>query len=96
MANEEKDKNKTTEAAAPAAPQAEPAAALNPDWLKGLKFRTAETRTIEEEGKPVRKHFPIERALRPSDVMAWKDLGAEVVIVSGDGRKHRVTKGKKD
>jgi hypothetical protein len=74
-------------------------AEVNAALLKGLTFRTNEERTVEEEGKKVKRYYPIERPLTPADVLAVKDLGDTVVIVAGDGRKHRVAKaavGKKE
>lgn len=61
--------------------------------LKGLKFRTSEAKTVtDENGVKKKKYFPTERALEPDDVLAWKDQGDVVVIVAGDGQKHRVEK----
>ncbi len=61
--------------------------------LKGLKFRTSEGREIvDENGKKKTKFIPIERALKPGDVLSWKDKGDVVVIVAKDGTKHTVAK----
>ncbi|MCE5265723.1 MAG: hypothetical protein LLG97_19615 [Deltaproteobacteria bacterium] len=61
--------------------------------LKGLKFRTAEEKVVQDEnGGKKKKYFPIERQLKPEDVLSWKDLGDAVSIVAGDGQKHRVEK----
>lgn len=62
--------------------------------LKGLTFKTAEIRETKDEnsGKPIKKSLPVERALKPADVLDWKDLGDTVVIVAKDGRKYRVEK----
>lgn len=66
---------------------------INPALLKGLTFRTAETREVPGEGgKKEPRSFPIERALKASDVLAVRDAGTEVVIVAADGQKHRVAK----
>jgi len=68
-------------------------ATIEGKYLKGLKFKTAEAkREQDENGRKKVKHFPVERPLKAEDVLDWKDLGATVVIVAGDGRKHRVEK----
>lgn len=61
--------------------------------LKGLKFRTSDGReVVDENGKKKTKFIPVERALKPDDVLDWKDKGDAVVIVAKDGQKHRVSK----
>ncbi len=66
---------------------------LKAEYLKGLTFATAEPRkTKNEDGRDSVKYVPIERALKISDVLDWKDCGAEIVIVAADGQKHRVAK----
>lgn len=66
---------------------------INPALLKGLTFRTAETRDVPGEGgQKEKRSFPIERPLKVSDVLAVQDAGTEVVIVAADGQKHRVSK----
>ena len=66
---------------------------FEPKWLKGLKYRSAETKTVTgESGRPTRKCTPTERALREKDVLDWKDNGDHVMIVTADGRKYKVEK----
>lgn len=57
-------------------------------FLKGLTFRSSKP-VKGEEGT---KHQPIERALKPADVLDWLDKGDTVVIVTADGRKYQVDK----
>ena len=77
MAGKKKD---ATEA--PAAEQ------FDPKWIKGLACCDTKKEEIED-GEELR-HVPVKRALRPGDVLGWKVYGNEVVIVTADGRKHRV------
>jgi urease accessory protein UreE len=66
---------------------------INTKLLTGLKFKTSEGRkTDEPDGRKKVRHFPVERPLKPDDVLDWKDLGASVVIVAKDGQKHTVDK----
>ncbi len=58
-------------------------------WLKGLVFRTSERKQPKGEAA---RHVPVERKLRPSDVLAWEDRGETIVIVAGDGSKYVVDK----
>lgn len=61
--------------------------------LKGLTYRTSEVKkTKDDNGKEKRSWTPVERALKPEDVLDWKDRGGTVVIVAKDGRKYRVEK----
>lgn len=66
--------------------------------LAGLKFRTSEAVEVKgEDGRPGKKFIPKERALKPEDVLDWKDAGGSVVIVTADGQKYTVSKsGAKD
>lgn len=65
---------------------------LDPKYLKGLKFRNSEGKAVEEDGRKMMKYSPAERALRPDDVLDWKDYGDRVVIVTADGQKATVLK----
>lgn len=58
-------------------------------WLKGLVFRTSERKQPKGEAA---RHVPVERKLRPSDVLAWEDQGETIVIVTADGSKYSVDK----
>ena len=71
---------------------AEKQEAIDVRYLKGLTYRDAEEREIEEQGVKKIKKFPREAALRPEHVLSWRDAGKEIVIVSADGRKHKVAK----
>jgi len=64
-------------------------------WLEGLKYRTSEAKTVEEEGRKVRKFVPSVRALKVDDVLSWKDCGSSVVLVTADGQKVTVPKKEK-
>jgi hypothetical protein len=69
---------------------------LDEELLKGITFRGAEKKEVEENGIKKEKWFPTERKAVLDDVLDWRDLGPEVSIVIADGRKHRVKKpGKK-
>lgn len=67
-------------------------AGIDTKWLKGLTFRTSESRTVREDGQTVVRHFPVERALKPENVLDFKEYGTEIIIVAADGQKHRVVK----
>ena len=61
--------------------------------LKGLTYRTSEVKkTKDDNGKDKKTWMPVERPLKPEDVLDWKDRGGTVVIVAKDGRKYRVEK----
>lgn len=55
--------------------------------IKSLKFRT--NKKIEVEGEPVR-FVPDERPMTMADVLSAAEVDGKLVIVSADGRKHRV------
>lgn len=57
------------------------------DAIKSLRFRT--NKRIEVEGEPIR-HVPDERPMKLSDVLNAADVDGTLVIVSADGRKHRI------
>lgn len=64
--------------------------------IKGLEVRDAEVREIEEDGKKVKRHYPLTRKMREDDVLSWKEYSDEVVVVSKDGRKHHISKTDKE
>ena len=67
--------------------------AINSKLLRGLRFRTSEPKTSQDEnGVKKTRHYPMDRALRPDDVLDWKDKGDKVVIVTNDGQKYTVAK----
>lgn len=65
---------------------------IDQKYLRGLKYRTSEARTVVEGGRKAVKHTPVERQLRLEDVLDWKDSGDWVVIVTADGQKATVLK----
>jgi hypothetical protein len=67
-------------------------AGLDPKYLKGLNYRDAEEREVEEGGVKKKKKFPRIQPMRVEHVLAWKDRGKEMSIVSRDGSKYRVKK----
>ena len=62
--------------------------AIDKKFLAGLKYRSSKPVKTEDGVR----HQATERALRPEDVLDWKDLGATVVIVTADGQKITVDK----
>lgn len=64
------------------------------DWklLKGLKYKTSEGKRVNEDGRNVMKYAPVERPMRPEDVLSWKDNGQTVTMVTADGQKLTVEK----
>lgn len=94
---DEKDKT-PTQPTAPAAPAVSPATPTQkPEGgldsriraaVKGLMFQT--NREVRKEGEPTR-FVPAERPMRREDVLAAKLDGTVLVLVTADGRKHRVT-----
>jgi len=67
-------------------------AKIDAKYLKGLKYRGANEKIVEEDGRKKRKYIPYERDLMPDDVMSFNDKGAEVVIATKDGKKYKVSK----
>lgn len=67
---------------------------IDAKYLKGLKFSGATRSEVEDKktGKKKTVFTPLERALEPGDVTGWADTGAEIVITTTDGKKHRVAK----
>lgn len=69
-------------------------------YCKGLTFRTnkaveekdADGNVVKVNGKPRVKYLPVERDLTPDDLLKHYVDGNEVVLVTKDGRKHRVEK----
>lgn len=57
---------------------------LDPNWLKGLKFRTS------EQTKDKTWH-PVTRPLTPADVLNWIVAEDGIRIVTADGQRHTVT-----
>lgn len=66
--------------------------ALSEKHVKGLKFNTNKETFAEENGKKVRRCYPIIRAAKLSDVLAYKEKSDHVSIVLADGQRHRVKK----
>lgn len=65
---------------------------IDSKYLKGLKFRTSESKKVKEGGAEKTRFFPVERDLTQDDVLDWKDNGDSVVIVTKDGQKYNVSK----
>ncbi len=68
-------------------------AGINPKWLAGLKYHTSEKKEINKDGRKVAHYIPLERALTEADVLSYRIVGEEVVIVTKDGQKYRVPRG---
>lgn len=65
---------------------------FNPKWLKGLIYETSEARTVKEQGENKKRWVPVERELKESDVLSWREKDKFVIIVTKDGKKHVVRK----
>lgn len=55
--------------------------------IKSLKFRT--NKKIEEDGQPT-QYVRDERPMTMADVLSAAEVDGRLVIVSADGRKHRI------
>lgn len=67
--------------------------------IKGLKFRESQKQeSTDEDGRKAVQHVPVVRDLTEDDVLKTRvDEDGTLVIISGDGTKHRVKpKGKKE
>ncbi len=67
---------------------------FKPEWLKGIMFTTSEPKKVKKDGKETTRHIAVERPARAEDVLNWRDAGDKIVIVTKDGQKYRVDKGK--
>lgn len=56
--------------------------------LAGLMFQT--NREVKQKGEPTR-YVPAERAMELADVLDARMAGGQLVLVTGDGRKHRLS-----
>jgi urease accessory protein UreE len=65
---------------------------IDKKYLAGLKFSTSKEQEKDENGKKRIVHIPVVRAMTPDDVLDWKEVGSEIVIVAKDGKKYRVPK----
>lgn len=65
---------------------------IDQKFLKGLKFKGAERKIIEKDGRKTVQGVPYERPLKPEDVIGMKDNGDSIVIVTADGQKYTVSK----
>ncbi len=69
---------------------------LDPKYLEGLKYKTADVKTKKNDsGRETVVHSAVEEALSHKHILGWKDYGSHVHIVTRDGRKHKVAKDKK-
>lgn len=67
--------------------------AIDPKYLKGLKYKTSEAKEEKgENGRKKRTFVKVERALKPEDILSWADQGDAVVLVTADGQKLTVAK----
>jgi urease accessory protein UreE len=65
---------------------------LKKEWLKGLKYRTSRQKKTTEDGRTKVTYDPVERALRPEDVLSFAEKETTVVLVTADGQKLTVEK----
>lgn len=63
--------------------------------LKGLRFHTSEKREITKDGEKKTRYFPVERDLKPGDILSSRSTPEGTVIVTKDGRKYTLGKGDK-
>jgi len=68
------------------------AEAIDKKFLAGLTFRTSNAKKVQGEDGTKVQHVPVERPLKPADVLDWVEKDDTVVIVAADGRKHEVSK----
>lgn len=62
-------------------------------FLVGIVIRdSVGTRVESKEGRPKMVYTKVERAAVPEDILAYKDYGATIVLVTCDGRKYSVSK----
>ena len=62
-------------------------------YLKGLKVSISVDKGVKEvDGKKLRVYETQTRDARPDDVLAHKDYGDSIVLVTLDGKKHTVNK----
>lgn len=71
------------------------ASGLDAGLLKGLTFMSSEEQQVIKEGRKVKVFEVLERPLKVSDVLSWKDCGSSVIIVTADGRKISISKKEK-
>ncbi|MDA8140394.1 MAG: hypothetical protein M0036_17240 [Desulfobacteraceae bacterium] len=69
------------------------AAKFDAKWLTGKTYRTSQAKKQKGEGgKETTVRVPVERPLTQGDLLGWRITGAEVVLVTKDGRKYRMPK----
>lgn len=56
--------------------------------IRDLKFKT--NQAIEDRETKKKTYAPAVRPMTESDVLSWKYVGDQLVIVSKDGTKHRI------
>lgn len=62
-------------------------------WLKGLIWTgSKEVGKKDSDGRQVAVYESIRRELKSEDVISYRESTDEVIIVSSDGKKHRVPK----
>lgn len=67
---------------------------LDPKYLKGLTFTTSQAKKIKGEDGEKTKWTPVERDLTLDDVLDWNETDDSVTLVTADGKKYVVKKGK--
>jgi hypothetical protein len=62
--------------------------------LEGLVFRTSKRKDFVEDGRKKVVTVPVERALRPGDILAQTEHDSFTRIVTKDGKKYDIPRSK--
>jgi urease accessory protein UreE len=65
---------------------------IDAKYLKDLTFRSVERKRVKENGEERTVYVPQDRELTVDDVLAIRDTGPEIIIVTADGQKYTVSK----
>jgi hypothetical protein len=65
---------------------------IDPRWLKGLKYHSADTKIVEKNGRKTLQAIPTDRAATENDILNWKEYPDKIVIVLKDGMKYKINK----
>lgn len=69
---------------------------LTKGMLAGLKFNTTKKgKRTGDDGREVDALFPIQVEMKPEHVLSAKEYGDHIVLVSADGRKHKIVRSEK-
>lgn len=60
--------------------------------LEGLVYRDAVRKEVEENGETKVVYVPTERPLEPTDVLAMREEGGNIIFSTADGKKYTVAK----